>query len=48
MKIKGIIHLSPSHEEKFMIRSLFRPVKRNWMKPNRLQKLLQLLGVKKG
>ena len=48
MKIKGVIHLSPSYEEKYMIRSLFRPVKRKTFKPNRLQKLLQLLGVKKG
>jgi len=46
MKIKGVIQLPTSHEEKFMIRSLFRPVKKSWLKHNRLQKLLSLLKGK--
>jgi hypothetical protein len=41
------IHLPISHEERYMIRSLFRIRKRNPVRPSQMQKLLKLLGVKK-
>jgi len=47
MKVKGIIQLPTSHEERYMIRSLFRVKRKKPLRPSRLQLLLKLLGVGK-